>query len=395
MRLLIISSAVHYKWNGVISSYGPYTREIEVWACLFSEVIIAAPVRTEQPPGDCLPFLRSSVSVRRQVEVGGDNFASKIKLLNSLPRVAWNIGRAIRSCDAVHVRCPGNLGFIGTVLAPLLSNYTVAKYAGQWNGYPGEPLTVRIQRYLLKSRYWNGPVTVYGNWPDQPAHVIPFFTSIMTQEQVSRATAVVHSRRQPSKIRILFVGRLSKAKNVDILIEALTLVRANGHKFLCSIIGEGPERLRLENLATSRGLSDCVYFAGGLAHEQVLDHLACSDVLVLASMTEGWPKSIAEAMTFGLICIGSNQGFVPDMLADGRGLLVTPRDIPELAEQPANIAAHPDSFNPMRLRASEWAQGFSLDKLREAIKALLASHWQMPSAAFSPKLHPSSENVAF
>jgi glycosyltransferase involved in cell wall biosynthesis len=395
MRLLIISSAVHYKWNGVISSYGPYTREIDVWADLFSEVVIAAPVRTEQPPGDCLPFLRSNVSVRRQVEVGGDNFASKIKLLNSLPRLAWNIGRAIRSCDAVHVRCPGNLGFIGTVLAPLLSNYTVAKYAGQWNGYPGEPLTVRIQRYLLKSRYWNGPVTVYGNCLDQPAHVIPFFTSIMTQEQVSRATAVVHSRRQPSKIRILFVGRLSKAKNVDILIEALTLVRANGHKFLCSIIGEGPERLRLENLATSRGLSDCVYFAGGLAHEQVLDHLACSDVLVLASMTEGWPKSIAEAMTFGLICIGSNQGFVPHMLANGRGLVVTPRDIPKLAEQLTNIAAHPASFNLMRLRASEWAQGFSLDKLREAIKVLLASHWQMPSAAFSHKLHPSSENVAF
>jgi glycosyltransferase involved in cell wall biosynthesis len=395
MRLLIISSAVHYKWNGVIASYGPYTREIDVWADLFSEVVIAAPVRTVQPPGDCLPFLRSNISLRPQVEAGGDNFVSKLKLLNSLPRLAWNIGRAIRSYDAVHVRCPGNLGFIGTVLAPLLSNYTVAKYAGQWNGYPGETFSARIQRYLLKSRYWNGPVTVYGSWPDQPAHVIPFFTSIMTQEQVSRATAVVHSRRRPSTIRILFVGRLSKAKNVDILIEALALIKASGHRFLCSIVGEGPERLSLENLATSHGLSDCVYFAGGLPHEQVLDHLALSDVLVLASMTEGWPKSIAEAMTFGLICIGSNQGFVADMLADGRGLLVTPRVIPELAEQLGNIAAHPESFDLMRLRASEWAQGFSLDKLREAIKVLLAAHWQMPSAAFASKLHPSSENVAF
>jgi glycosyltransferase involved in cell wall biosynthesis len=395
VRLLIITSAIHYKWNGVVSSYGPYTREIDVWADLFSEVVIAAPVRIEQPPGDCVPFLRSNISLRPQVEVGGDNFASKIKLLKSLPRLAWNIGRAIRTYDAVHVRCPGNLGFIGTMLAPLLSNYTVAKYAGQWNGYSGESVSARMQRYLLKSRYWNGPVTVYGNWPEQPAHVIPFFTSIMTQEQVSRATAVAQSRRQPSTIRILFVGRLSKAKNVDILIEALTLIRAQGHKFLCSIIGEGPERQRLENLAASRGLSDCVYFAGGLPHEEVLDHLACSDVLVLASMTEGWPKSIAEAMTFGLICIGSDQGFVPDMLADGRGLLVTPRDIPELAEQLANIAAHPESFNLMRLRASEWAQGFSLDKLREAIKGLLTSHWQIPSAALSPKLHRSSENVAF
>jgi glycosyltransferase involved in cell wall biosynthesis len=393
MRLLIITSALHYKWNGVISSYGPYAREIDMWADLFSEVVIAAPVRTEQPPGDCLPFQRSNVLVRPQVEVGGDNFASKIKVLISLPRLVWNIGRAIRSCDAVHVRCPGNLGFIGTMLAPLLSNYTVAKYAGQWNGYPSESFSVRMQRYLLKSRYWNGPVTVYGSWPDQPAHVIPFFTSIMTQEQVSRAAAVVHSRRRPSTIRILFVGRLSKAKNVDILIEALARIKASGHSFLCSIVGEGPERLRLENLATSHGLSDRVYFAGGLPHEQVLDHLASSDVLVLASMTEGWPKSIAEAMTFGLICIGSNQGFVADMLADGRGLLVTPRDIPGLAEQLANIAAHPASFNLMRLRASEWAQDFSLDKLREAIKVLLAAHWQISSAAFSPTLHPSSENV--
>jgi glycosyltransferase involved in cell wall biosynthesis len=395
MRLLIISSAIHYRWNGVVFSYEPYTREIDVWADLFSEVVIAAPVRTEKPPGDCGPFLRSNISVLPQAEVGGNNFTSKVKLLWSLPRLAWNVGRAIRSCDAVHVRCPGNLGFIGAVLAPLLSKYTVAKYAGQWNGYPGESFSARIQRYLLKSRYWSGPVTVYGNWPDQPAHVIPFFTSIMTQEQVSRASAVAQSRRQPSRMRILFVGRLSKAKNVDVLIEALALIKAGGDKFVCSIIGEGPERARLEDLATSRGLSDCVYFVGGLPHEQVLDHFASSDVLVLASMTEGWPKSIAEAMTFGLICIGSNQGFVPEMLADGRGLVVTPRDIPELAEQLAKIATNPESFDLMRLRASEWSQEFSLDKLREAIKALLASHWQISSTVLSPKLHPSSENVAF
>lgn len=386
VRLLIISSAIHYLNAGSLSAYGPYVREIDVWADLFSEVAIAAPLRHLSPPGDCLAFTRTNVVILPQLEVGGDSLTSKIQLLAHLPQLSWNLARAIRKYDAVHVRCPGNLGFLGVLLAPLLSRCMVAKYAGQWNGFPKEPSSVWLQRRLLGSRYWRGPVTVYGRWPNQLPHVVPFFTSIMTQEQISHANVIARHRGTNGRLNVLFVGRLSAAKNVDTLIEALSLVKAQGHTFSCSIVGEGPHRARLEALSTNRGLSTEVQFTGGLAHEIVLRYMERADVLVLASETEGWPKSIAEAMAFGVICIGSNRGFVPEMLADGRGVVVPARDPGRLAQTICEIATAPQRFEPMRIRASEWARQFSLEKLRDAVRDLLSLHWNVPVATLSPKL---------
>ena len=51
-RLLVVSSATHYLADGQLAAYGPYTREIDIWADLFDEVVIAAPCLHERAPGD-------------------------------------------------------------------------------------------------------------------------------------------------------------------------------------------------------------------------------------------------------------------------------------------------------------------------------------------------------
>jgi glycosyltransferase involved in cell wall biosynthesis len=393
MRLLVISSAIHYEWQGRVSSIGGYTREIDVWADLFSEVGIAAPLRREPPPGDCMPFTRQNITVVSQKEVGGASSQAKLKLLANVPGLLWNLTKAIRRYDAVHVRCPGNLGFLGILLAPLFSRRMVAKYAGQWNGYSGEDLSGRMQRHLLRSRYWRGPVTVYGRWPKQPAHVIPFFTSVMTREQLERAARGACRKREGSSLHVLFVGRLSAAKNVDTLIEALALLNVQGTLFSCSIIGQGPERERLEAMANKLELASVVRFTGGLAHDGVLELMGQSDVLVLASKSEGWPKAIAEGMAHGLICIGSDRGFVPEMLAEGRGLVLPARDARKLAETLGQIATDPQSFEPMRERAASWATKYSLEGLRAALAELLRASWKLPPDDLQYEISVTSEEV--
>src|SRR5205814_7925183 len=83
------------------------------------------------------------------------------------------------------------------------------------------------------------------------------------------------------------------------------------------IIGDGPMRKPLEGLATSLGLAERVTFEGAVPQSKVLDFYERAHILVLASQTEGWPKVIAEGMAFGLVCIGSNRGLVPQMLEAG------------------------------------------------------------------------------
>jgi len=375
MRLLIISSVIHYQYGSGLYAYGPYAREVDIWADLFPEVIIAAPCRNEAPPGDCLGFTRPNISLRPQEETGGETFKAKAGQILKLPTLVWGLSGAMREADAIHVRCPGNLGLLGIVLAPLFSRYLIAKYAGQWCGYPSEAWSVRLQRSLLSSPWWRGPVTVYGRWPNQPSNVVPFFTSILTTEQMALARSAANKGKSGDVLQVLYVGRLSSDKNVDVLLSAVAKLRTQAIRLKCIIVGEGEHRSALEAQAKEMGVDDCAEFVGGVNFERVLGFYEQANVLILASESEGWPKAIAEGMAFGLICIGSNRGMVPDMLSEGRGLMVPPGDVDALAEALREIATAPEDYQLMRARAAAWSQQYSLEGLREALRELLSTRW--------------------
>jgi glycosyltransferase involved in cell wall biosynthesis len=379
-RLLIVSHVTHYYWQNVFYAYGPYAREIDIWADLFPQVQIAAPLRLEKPPSDCLAFTRSNIEILPQPERGGETLAAKIIQALSLPWMVYKLSTAMRNADAIQVRCPGNLGLLGVLLAPLFFRYRVAKYAGQWNGYAGEAQSYRLQRRILRSMWWNAPVLVYGKWPRQPGHVIPFFTSVLESQHLERAQKSAENKQPHQPLRILFVGRLTYSKNVHVLLNALQIIREKGAAFEVRIVGDGPELPALQRQAAELQLSDAITFTGGLAFEEVLAQYEWADVLVLASETEGWPKAIAEAMAFGLVCIGSNRGLVPQMLAEGRGLLVEPGDEIALASALQEIAVGKIDFASISHKASKWAQRYSLNGLREAIRDLLIREWRLSAA---------------
>jgi glycosyltransferase involved in cell wall biosynthesis len=281
----------------------------------------------------------------------------------------------MRQADAIHVRCPGNLGLLGTILAPLFSRYLVAKYAGQWKNYPREPKTFRLQKKILRSRWWKGPVTVYGQWPNQPSRIIPFFTSVMTDEQMGRAQAVAHHKKLEEPLRVLYVGRLSADKNVDVLLSAIAKLKAEGSQIQAHIVGDGAQRLILETQANELGLQQTVNFIGAVDFERVLDFYEQAHLSVLVSNSEGWPKAIAEAMAFGLVCIGSDRGLVPWMLGEGRGFVVPPGDVEALANALRQLVTEPEAYQMMSKRAATWAQQYSLEGVREALRDLLSKQW--------------------
>ena len=370
--MLVLSRVAHYEQAGRLYAYTPYAREIDIWADLFPRIAIAGTLRQEPPPGDATPFTRDNITVWPVTDPGSRRLAQ----LAALPLQLWQLSRYMLRADAIQVRCPADVGLLGVLLAPLFSRRLYAKYATQWTGFPDESWFWRLQRFVLGSRWWHGPVTVYGDWSPQPRHVVPFFTSVLTAAQVAHARAVVAARspvRAP--VRLLFVGRLAKAKNVDMILEAMAAPGLNG-QLHCTIVGDGPERAALEALTARLGLQAKVQFTGGVSFERVLEYYAQADVLVLTSDMEGWPKAIAEGMTFGLVCIGTDRGLVPQMLGDGRGLLIPHRDRGALTAALRQVVEHPDQCAPMARRAAAWAQRHSLEGLREALRELLAARWK-------------------
>jgi glycosyltransferase involved in cell wall biosynthesis len=374
--LVIVSHVVHFDAGTRLLAYGPYAREIDIWADLFDQVIIAGPVSSRTPDGDAVPFTRPNIAIHAVPETGGRTVGAKLAQLAMLPSIIWSLVAAMRRADAIHVRCPGNIGLLGVLLAPLFSRYLVAKYANQWNGYAGEPWTVRLQRRLLRSRWWKGPVTVYGEWPDSPPHVVPFFTSMMTASQVEHARHVAARKTFDAPLRVLFVGRLAASKRVDALIEALRLLVQQGRPIEAVIVGGGPDEAKLREQVRDAVLDSQVSFAGALDYESALRWYEWGQCLVLPSRhSEGWPKVVAEAMCYGLVCVAVAHGQVPAMVR-GRGILLHSGDAAEIAGALDEVLRDPERFRTVAAAAAQWSSGYSLEGLRTALDGLLRRTWQ-------------------
>lgn len=374
-RLVIVSHVVHYRHGKRLHAWGPYAHELDVWADLFPEVVIAAPCRDAPPPGDARAFMRSNIAISPLPEMGGNGLGAKLCAAVSLPWLCWRLAKVLRTADAVHVRCPGNWGLLGAVLAPLLARRRIAKYAGQWPDYPGEALTFRLQKLILRSRWWGAPVTVYGDWPGQPRHIIPFFTSVMTSEQLKAAREHAKTRRFGFPWRVIFAGRLTKERNVHTLLQAVRILRQKDTRIECHVLGDGPMFANLNQLTHALKLDDCVRFHGAVSFEQVLQEYSRAHFLVLAAKSEGWGKSIVEGMAFGLVCIGSNTGVVPQILASGRGVTVSPGNAQELAGVLDGFIQDPERCLRVSIKAAEWAARYTLDGLRDALRELMEKQW--------------------
>ena len=127
------------------------------------------------------------------------------------------------------------------------------------------------------------------------------------------------------------VGCLAARKDYGTLLEALRLLGDRGLAFRAALVGDGPERDRLEARATALGLAGRVRFLGERADVDRL--LPGMDVFVLSSREEGIPNALLEAMAAGRACVATAVGGTPEVLRDGEtGWLVPPGEPGALAD---------------------------------------------------------------
>jgi glycosyltransferase involved in cell wall biosynthesis len=126
-----------------------------------------------------------------------------------------------------------------------------------------------------------------------------------------------------------YVGRLSEEKGINYILLASSMADKMGIPIKVLIIGEGPEKGKLEELAKRVGMQDKVIFAG--FQSDVENWYPAMDVFVLPSLTEGTPMSLLEAMAQGIPCVASKVGGVPKVIDSGiDGILVLPGNAEEI-----------------------------------------------------------------
>ncbi|MBA3431733.1 MAG: glycosyltransferase family 4 protein [Actinobacteria bacterium] len=125
--------------------------------------------------------------------------------------------------------------------------------------------------------------------------------------------------------RVVFVGRLQRAKGLATLIETAALSRTDGLQVV--IVGDGPERPALERRIAQLGLGDRVLLIGFVDHDLIPAHLAHADVVLLPSAYEELGSVLLEAVQLGVPIVASDTGGIPSVVRNGaNGFLVTPGD---------------------------------------------------------------------
>lgn len=155
-------------------------------------------------------------------------------------------------------------------------------------------------------------------------------------------------------LTLLFMGRIAPGKGLDILCEAIRMLRERGYPVKCVLAGTGPDEARY--VADLQGLLGSDFaFAGVVSGHDKVTLLQKCDVFVLPSLFEGLPMALLESMAFGLVPITTNVGSIGEVVTSGEnGILLREPSAEELAGAVEMLASDPS----MRERLSRNAQRY-------------------------------------
>ncbi|MFD2517918.1 glycosyltransferase family 4 protein [Salinimicrobium flavum] len=405
MRFAIFTHVEHKEREGWYYAYAPYVREMNIWWNHVEEVEMIAPLTTwergasgtEELGGGVIRYEHSKLTFNEIPSFNFLSFLSAVKAFIKIPYIFFKMFGAMRRADHLHLRCPGNIGLLACICQVFFpSKPKSAKYAGNWDPQSVQPWTYRLQKWILSNSFLtrNMQVLVYGQWPGQSKNVVPFFTASFSKKEIAEVPEKAFSEH----LIFLFVGNLVKGKRpleAVKLVEAINSVSENGtNREICAslhIYGVGPERKRLEKYVTKNELEEIVIFKGNRPIEELKEAYQKAHFVILPSMSEGWPKAIAEGMFFGGIPIATPVSCVPWMLKYGsRGVLLedccqqptaNSQQLKRSGQRTENrgqdvakilkLLTDQEEMKRMSEEAKKWSQEYTLERFEEAIKEVL------------------------
>jgi glycosyltransferase involved in cell wall biosynthesis len=202
------------------------------------------------------------------------------------------------------------------------------------------------------------------------------------------------SDHQKNKLELIFVGGLVPYKACDLAIRAAASLMRNQLAHF-TVVGDGPERSRLEELASSLGVQKEVSFLGTLAHRDTMERLRSADVLVFPSVREFGGAVVMEALACGAVPVVADFGGPGDIVNSDVGYKVALTNESEVVTQVENILselAHDrDHLERLRKRGIAYAREyFSWSAKAKTITRVL--EWCIGRGP-KPELLPPTSNL--
>ncbi|MBG6062982.1 glycosyltransferase involved in cell wall biosynthesis [Flavobacterium sp. CG_9.1] len=370
MTFAIITHVPHTAAGAHYFAYAPYVREMNIWAKHVTELIVVAPlVKSERTAVDTA-YHSPKIKFLPVDSFDVLSASGLLKTLLKIPTISWQIYKAMRSADHIHLRCPGNIGLLGCVIQIAFpSKSKTAKYAGNWDPKSKQPWTYKLQQWILSNTFLtrNMQVLVYGEWEGSTKNIKPFFTATYTE--ADKVPIITRNLKDP--IHFVFVGALVAGKNPLYAIQLIERLVEKGHHVRLTLFGEGKERQQLEYYCSVNKLENCVVLKGNQTKDTIQKAYQDSHFVILPSQSEGWPKVIAEGMFWGCVPIATKVSCVPFMLDFGNRGLVLNMNLEKDSAVIESVLNDQALFDSKQMKGAAWSRGYTMDVFESEIKKLL------------------------
>lgn len=213
----------------------------------------------------------------------------------------------------------------------------------------GIPLVVTTHGSDTSIPIMNGQLKLMKNWSDKIDIIIAVSSALKRVLQMCDTKTSIkvimngfifdnHSKTAKKDVlSFIQVGNLIEQKCTDITIKAFSKIIQKYPSAVLKIIGDGPEKKKLEDLCCKLGVSQNVFFLGKLPNNNVLEEMSKAQFFCMPSVREGFGIVYLEAMSSGCITIGTLGEGVEDLIVDGfNGFLVPPYDEESVFEKIEN-----------------------------------------------------------
>jgi len=201
--------------------------------------------------------------------------------------------------------------------------------------------------------------------PKKEIKIIPLPYEKIEFQKVSREKLGLNKNKK----YIIGIGRLVKRKGFEYFIRALAMLDNNIEGI---IIGDGPEKQNLLNLAKKLKVENRIKFLGFVSEEKKFQYLDSSDIYVLSSLHEGFGIVLQEAMQVGLPIVSTNNGGQVDFVKDRKnGLLAEPRNFKELAEKIKELLSNDELREKISKQNLNDVNNFNLNNIARQYLSLL------------------------
>jgi len=294
--------------------------------------------------------------------------------------------------DIIHFHAPLPVGYKALLCGKILKTPVV----GTFHTFFAEPEYLSVigmeKSRLLKSFCW-WYSNRYFERCDAVVSPAQATAEILKQNSLSKKISVISNGVETKKFKnfkfneklfpltvkkneewILYIGRISKEKSIDVLINAFYEVSKQRKNARFLIVGDGPFTDEMKKMVKEKNIEKKCFITGMIPNKNLLESgiIKKMKLFVTASTSENQPMTILESMIFGLPIIGPDAKGIPEMI-EGNGFAVKPGSIEDLAEKIMILLKNKNLYKKFSLKSLQLSDKYDIAKTTSQMEKLYYS----------------------